>query len=79
MFDRKVSGGLASPRRPYLWYSNQGLANTFGVFAILMASVTHSRVELPLHSGAPSTVRIEPPRVWLKLRLNQVWQYRELL
>src|SRR6267143_2480844 len=28
MFDRKVSGGLASPRRPYLWYSNHGLANT---------------------------------------------------
>jgi hypothetical protein len=35
-----------------------------------MASVTHSNVELPLHSGARSTVRIEPPRDWLELRLN---------
>jgi len=44
-----------------------------------MASVTHSNVELPLHSGPPFAVRIEPPRDWLKLRLNEVWQYRELL
>jgi hypothetical protein len=47
-----------------------------------MASVAHSNVELPLHSDAPSTVRIEPPRDWLdwlELRLNEVWQYRELL
>jgi lipopolysaccharide transport system permease protein len=44
-----------------------------------MASVTHSNVKLPLHSGTPSTLRIEPPRGWLELRLNEVWQYRELL
>jgi hypothetical protein len=44
-----------------------------------MASVTHSNVELSLHSGAPPTVRIDPPRDWLELRLNEVWQYRELL
>jgi lipopolysaccharide transport system permease protein len=29
--------------------------------------------------GAPTTVRIEPPRGWLELRLDEVWQYRELL
>ena len=44
-----------------------------------MASVTHSNVETPLHSGAPSSLRIEPPRGWFELRLNEVWQYRELL
>jgi hypothetical protein len=44
-----------------------------------MASVTHSNVDLPLHSGAPSTVHIEPPRNWFKLRPNEVWQYRERL
>jgi hypothetical protein len=44
-----------------------------------MVSVTHSNVELPVHSGARSTVGIEPPRDWLQLRLNEVWQYRELL
>jgi hypothetical protein len=44
-----------------------------------MASVAHSNVELPLHSGTPSTVRIEPPRDCLELRLNEVWQHRELL
>ena len=44
-----------------------------------MASVTHSNVELPLRSGAQPTLRIEPPRDWLELRLNELWQYRELL
>jgi lipopolysaccharide transport system permease protein len=44
-----------------------------------MASVTQSNVELPLHSGAPATVRIQPPRGWFELRLGEVWQYRELL
>jgi lipopolysaccharide transport system permease protein len=44
-----------------------------------MASVTNSNVELPLYSGAPSILHIEPPRGWLELRLNEVWQYRELL
>src|SRR3989442_1431065 len=44
-----------------------------------MASVTHFNVELPLHFGAPSTLCIEPPRDWLELRLNEAWQYRELL
>jgi lipopolysaccharide transport system permease protein len=29
--------------------------------------------------GAPMTVRIEPPRGWLELRLKEVWGYRELL
>ena|SRR5260370_32850341 len=32
MFDRKVSGGLASPRRPYLWYSSQGFSQHFWSF-----------------------------------------------
>src|SRR5271165_3469676 len=34
---------------------------------------------LPLHSGAATIVRIEPPRGWLELRLGEVWAYRELL
>ena len=31
--------------------------------------------------GAPpvATVRIEPPKAWLELRVREVWQYRELL
>src|SRR5437899_13035896 len=33
----------------------------------------------PVHSGAPTVVRIEPPRGWLELRLAEVWEYRELL
>ena len=46
---------------------------------ILVASVTHSNADLPPHSGAASTVRIEPPLDWLELCLNEVWQYRGLL
>jgi lipopolysaccharide transport system permease protein len=34
---------------------------------------------LPLPAGAPVTVRIEPPRGWLELRLHELWEYRELL
>jgi lipopolysaccharide transport system permease protein len=34
---------------------------------------------LPLHSGSSATVRIEPPRGFLELRLREVWAYRELL
>jgi lipopolysaccharide transport system permease protein len=44
-----------------------------------MASVTQSSVALPLHSGASSTIRIEPPRGLFELRLREVWAYRELL
>src|SRR5437016_13569592 len=44
-----------------------------------MASVTQSRVALPLHSGAVSTILIEPPRGLFELRLREVWAYRELL
>jgi lipopolysaccharide transport system permease protein len=44
-----------------------------------MASVTPSSVALPLHSGASSTIRIEPPRGLFELRLREVWAYRELL
>ncbi len=44
-----------------------------------MASVTQSSVALPLHSGASSTIRIEPPRGPFELRLREVWAYRELL
>jgi lipopolysaccharide transport system permease protein len=35
--------------------------------------------ELPLHTGAATTIRIEPPRGLLELRLREVWNYRELL
>src|ERR1700758_4087349 len=34
---------------------------------------------LPLATHAPVTVRIEPPRGLLELRLREVWEYRELL
>jgi hypothetical protein len=44
-----------------------------------MASVTHCGVDPLLHSGAPSIVRIEPPRDWLELCFNEFWQRRELL
>src|SRR5207244_8518953 len=44
-----------------------------------MASVTQSSAALPLHAGASATVRIEPPRGLLELRLREVWAYRELL
>ena len=44
-----------------------------------MASVSHSTAALPLHSGASSTIRIEPPRGLFELRLREVWAYRELL
>jgi len=35
--------------------------------------------ELPLPSGAPAALRIEPPRGLFELRLREVWAYRELL
>ncbi len=47
-----------------------------------MASVTappSAVTPLPAHSAASVTVRIEPPRGWLELRLREVWAYRELL
>jgi lipopolysaccharide transport system permease protein len=44
-----------------------------------MASVTQSSAALPLHSGFSATIRIEPPRGLLELRLGEVWAYRELL
>jgi lipopolysaccharide transport system permease protein len=47
-----------------------------------MASVTTSPPVVPpltAPANAPATVRIEPPRGWLELRLGEVWQYRELL
>src|SRR5580704_11905153 len=34
---------------------------------------------LPLATHAPVTVRIEPPRGLLELRLRELWEYRELL
>ncbi len=39
----------------------------------------HSAAALPLHSGASSIIRIEPPRGLFELRLREVWAYRELL
>jgi lipopolysaccharide transport system permease protein len=44
-----------------------------------MATGTQSSVALPLHSGASTTIRIEPPRGLFELRLREVWAYRELL
>ena len=44
-----------------------------------MASVTAPASPLPVEQAAPATVRIEPPRGWLDLRLSEVWAYRELL
>jgi lipopolysaccharide transport system permease protein len=34
---------------------------------------------VPAHPSTTTTVRIEPPRAWLELRLREVWMYRELL
>jgi lipopolysaccharide transport system permease protein len=46
-----------------------------------MASLTASpqTAPIPLHTGGSSTIRIEPPRGLLELRLKEVWNYRELL
>ena len=33
----------------------------------------------PVPGNTAATVRIEPPRGWLELRLREVWMYRELL
>src|SRR5271167_2520537 len=44
-----------------------------------MASVTASTSPLPAQHSASATVRIEPQRGWLDLRLAEVWSYRELL
>jgi lipopolysaccharide transport system permease protein len=44
-----------------------------------MASVTAPASPLPVQHAAHATVRIEPPRGWLDLRLGEVWAYRELL
>jgi hypothetical protein len=30
-------------------------------------------------ASATATVRIEPPRGWVELRLREMWMYRELL
>src|SRR5260221_10394657 len=44
-----------------------------------MASVTQASPALPLHSGASTTIPIEPPSGLFELRLREVWAYRELL
>jgi lipopolysaccharide transport system permease protein len=43
-----------------------------------LAKVARETIVLPLPSVL-ATVRIEPPRGWLELRLREVWDYRELL
>src|SRR5947207_326333 len=68
------------PLFSFLWYSSQGFVPLSGVFAqTRMASLTESSVDLPLHSGASATIRIEPPSGLFELRLREVWAYRELL
>jgi lipopolysaccharide transport system permease protein len=47
-----------------------------------MASVTAgppATAKVSLATSPVATVRIEPPRAWLELRLREVWMYRELL
>src|SRR5205807_3684223 len=47
-----------------------------------MASVTADpsvAARVPAQASPTATVRIEPPRTWLELRLREVWLYRELL
>jgi len=44
-----------------------------------MSSVTQANPALSLHSGASTTIRIEPPSGFFELRLREVWAYRELL
>src|SRR5437899_5993323 len=47
-----------------------------------MASVTADpsvAARVPARASPTATIRIEPPRTWLELRLREVWQYRELL
>lgn len=46
-----------------------------------MASLTAppQTAPIPSHTGGSSTIRIEPPRGLLELRLKEVWNYRELL
>ena len=44
-----------------------------------MSSVTQATPALPVHPGASTTIRIEPPSGFFELRLGEVWAYRELL
>src|SRR5437667_6469724 len=47
-----------------------------------MASVTADSsvgARVSAQASPTATVRIEPPRAWLELRLREVWLYRELL
>src|SRR5258708_15432400 len=47
-----------------------------------MASVTADSsvaARVSAQASPTATVRIEPPRRWLELRLREVWMYRELL
>src|SRR5258708_13056248 len=47
-----------------------------------MASLTsNSSTTGPLANRPPGslTLRIEPPRTWFELRLQELWKYRELL
>src|SRR2546423_14423862 len=47
-----------------------------------MATVTapqQSAAALSDSTSSVPVVRIEPPRGWLELRLDEVWEYRELL
>src|SRR3989475_10822563 len=47
-----------------------------------MASVTADpsvAARVSAQASSTATVRIEPPRGWMELRLREVWMYRELL
>src|SRR5882724_2392798 len=47
-----------------------------------MASVTADpsvAARVSAQASPTATIRIEPPRAWLELRLHEVWMYRELL
>jgi len=90
--DKGLSSPDRPPLGPgsLLWYSNYGSIYLFSELLRLMASVTtrppdDSDLARSHRNGSASstrrstTVRIEPPRGWLELRLAEVWQYRELL
>src|SRR5713101_2882768 len=38
-----------------------------------------SAARTSVQASASATVRIEPPRAWVELRLRELWSYRELL
>ncbi|HXT26675.1 MAG TPA: ABC transporter permease [Candidatus Eisenbacteria bacterium] len=67
----------AAPAKEGPFVALVGLSGTEHMSYVSAGQPLRARANQP--ATAAATVRIEPPRAWLRLRLRETWNYRELL